>query len=105
VAEGEKLLAAPRRAATSIASLPTFVPGYEASGSFGFGAPPNTPAEIVEKLNREINAALTDPKAKARIAELGGEVLTGSPADWGRLLAEDAEKWGKVVRAANIKAE
>jgi tripartite-type tricarboxylate transporter receptor subunit TctC len=88
--------------------LPTigeFVPGYEASGSFGFGAPRNTPAEIVEKLNREINAVLTDPKAKARIAELGGEVLTGSPADWGRLLAEDAEKWGKVVRAANIKVE
>jgi tripartite-type tricarboxylate transporter receptor subunit TctC len=88
--------------------LPTigeFVAGYEASGSFGFGAPRNTPAEIVAKLNREINAVLTDPNAKARIAELGGEVLTGSPADWGRLLAEDAEKWGKVVRAANIKVE
>ncbi|HZO44825.1 MAG TPA: tripartite tricarboxylate transporter substrate binding protein [Xanthobacteraceae bacterium] len=88
--------------------LPTigdFVPGYEASGSFGFGAPRSTPAEIVDKLNREINAVLTDPKAKARIAELGGEPLAGLPAAYGRLLAEEAEKWGKVVRAANIKVE
>jgi tripartite-type tricarboxylate transporter receptor subunit TctC len=88
--------------------LPTIgdvVPGYEASGSFGFGAPRNTPAEIVDKLNREINAVLADPKAKARIAELGGEPLAGSPAAYGRLLAEEAEKWGKVVRAANIKVE
>jgi tripartite-type tricarboxylate transporter receptor subunit TctC len=82
-----------------------FVPGYEASGSFGFGAPRNTPAEIVDKLNREINAVLADPKAKARIAELGGEPLAGSPAAYGRMLAEEAEKWGKVVRAANIKVE
>jgi tripartite-type tricarboxylate transporter receptor subunit TctC len=81
------------------------VPGYEASGSFGFGAPRNTPAEIVDKLNREINAVLADPKAKARIAELGGEPLAGSPAVYGRLLAEEAEKWGRVVRAANIKVE
>jgi tripartite-type tricarboxylate transporter receptor subunit TctC len=88
--------------------LPTigdFVPGYEASGSFGFGAPRNTPADIVEKLNREINAVLADPKAKARIAELGGEPLVGSPAAYGRMLTEEAEKWGKVVRAANIKVE
>ncbi len=88
--------------------LPTigdFVPGYEASGLFGFGAPRNTPAEIVEKLNREINAVLADPKVKARIAELGGEVLTGPPAAYGRLLAEESEKWGKVVRAAKIKVE
>jgi tripartite-type tricarboxylate transporter receptor subunit TctC len=88
--------------------LPTigdFVPGYEASGSFGFGAPRTTPAEIVDKLNREINAVLADPKSKARIAELGGEPLAGSPAVYGRLLAEEAEKWGKVVRAANIKVE
>ena len=82
-----------------------FVPGYEASGSFGFGAPRNTPAEIVEKLNREINAVLADPKVKARIAELGGEPLAGSAAVYGRLLAEESEKWGKVVRAANIKVE
>jgi tripartite-type tricarboxylate transporter receptor subunit TctC len=88
--------------------LPTigeFVPGYEASGSFGFGAPRNTPPEIVDKLNREINAVLLDPKARARLAELGGEPLTGSPAAYGRLLADEAEKWGKVVRAANIKVE
>jgi tripartite-type tricarboxylate transporter receptor subunit TctC len=88
--------------------LPTigdFVPGYEASGSFGFGAPRNTPAEIVDRLNREINAVLADPRAKARIAELGGEPLAGSPAAYGRLLAEEAEKWGKLVRAANIKVE
>jgi tripartite-type tricarboxylate transporter receptor subunit TctC len=88
--------------------LPTigdFVPGYEASGSFGFGAPRTTPAEIVDKLNREINAVLADPKAKARIAELGGEPLAGPPAAYGRMLAEEAEKWGKVVRAANIKVE
>ena len=88
--------------------LPTigdFVPGYEASGSFGFGAPRHTPAAIIEKLNREINAVLADPKAKARIAELGGEPLVGSPAAYGRLLVEETEKWGKVVRAANIKVE
>jgi tripartite-type tricarboxylate transporter receptor subunit TctC len=88
--------------------LPTigdFVPGYEASGSFGFGAPRNTPAEIIDRLNREINAVLADPRAKARIAELGGEPLAGSPAAYGRLLAEEAEKWGKLVRAANIKVE
>ncbi len=91
-----------------LADLPTigdFVPGYEASGSFGFGAPRNTPAEIVEKLNREINAVLAEPRARARIAELGGEPLAGSPAAYARLLAEESEKWGKVVRAANIKVE
>jgi tripartite-type tricarboxylate transporter receptor subunit TctC len=88
--------------------LPTigeFVSGYESSGLFGFGAPRTTPAEIVEKLNREINATLTDPKAKTRIAELGGEPLAASPAEFGRLLADEAEKWGKVIRAANIKVE
>ncbi len=88
--------------------LPTigdFLPGYEASGSFGFGAPRNTPPEIVDKLNREINAVLADSKARTRIAELGGEPLLGSPAAYGQLLAAEAEKWGKVVRAANIKVE
>jgi tripartite-type tricarboxylate transporter receptor subunit TctC len=80
-----------------------FVPGYESSGSFGFGAPRGTPAEVVEKLNREINAILADPKAKARIAELGGEPLTGSPAVYGRLLADETEKWRKVIRAGNIQ--
>src|SRR5262245_4114681 len=81
------------------------VPGDEASGSFGSGPPRNTPADIIDKLNRDINAVLADPKAKARIVELGGEPLAGSPAAYGRLLSEEAEKWGKVVRAANIKVE
>jgi len=81
------------------------VPGYEASFWFGVGAPKATPAEIVDKLNKEINAALADPNMKARLAELGGMVLAGSPADFGKLIAADTEKWGKVIRAANIKPE
>jgi len=81
------------------------VPGYEASGWYGIGAPKNTPAQIVDRLNAEINAALADPKMKARFADLGGTVLPGSPADFGKLLADEKEKWGKVIRAANIKAE
>jgi tripartite-type tricarboxylate transporter receptor subunit TctC len=80
-----------------------FVPGYEASTWQGLGAPGNTPAEIVDKLNKEINAALSDPKIKARLADLGGTVLSGSPADFGRLIADETEKWGKVIRAADIK--
>jgi tripartite-type tricarboxylate transporter receptor subunit TctC len=80
-----------------------FVPGYEASTWQGLGAPGNTPAEIVDKLNKEINAALSDPKIKAKLADLGGSVLSGSPADFGRLIADETEKWGKVIRAANIK--
>ena len=82
-----------------------FVPGYEASSSFGFGAPKNTPAEIIDKLNKEINAGLADPKIKARLADLGGTVLAGSPAEFGKLIAEETEKWAKVIRAANIKPE
>ena len=69
------------------------------------GVPKNTAAEIVDKLNKEINAALADPKIKARFADLGGTVLPGSPADFGRLIAESVEKWGKVIRDANIKPE
>jgi tripartite-type tricarboxylate transporter receptor subunit TctC len=80
-----------------------FVPGYEASTWQGLGAPGNTSAEIVDRLNKEINAALSDPKIKARLADLGGTVLSGSPADFGRLIADETEKWGKVIRAANIK--
>ena len=71
----------------------------------GVGAPRNTPAEIIDKLNREINAALADPKMKARLADLGGTGLPGSPADFGKLIADETEKWGKVIRAAGIKAE
>jgi tripartite-type tricarboxylate transporter receptor subunit TctC len=86
--------------------LPTvgeFVPGFEASSMNGLGAPKRTPAEIVDKLNKEINAALADPKIKARIADLGLTPLVGSPADLEKLIADETEKWGKVIRAANIK--
>ena len=92
----------------ALPDLPTvaeFVPGYEASVWFGVGAPKNTPAEIVEKLNKEINAALADPKMKARLADLGATVLPGTPADFARLIADETEKWGNVIRALNIKAE
>jgi tripartite-type tricarboxylate transporter receptor subunit TctC len=88
--------------------LPTvgdFVPGYEVSNIRGIGAPRNTPVEIIDKLNTQINAALSDPKIKTRLADLGARVLVGSPADFGKLIADETEKWGKVVRAANIKAE
>jgi tripartite-type tricarboxylate transporter receptor subunit TctC len=88
-----------------VPSVGEFVPGYEASGWFGIGAPKNTPADIVEKLNKEVNAGLADPKLKARLADLGGDVLALSPADFGKLIADETEKWGKVIRAANIKAE
>jgi tripartite-type tricarboxylate transporter receptor subunit TctC len=82
-----------------------FVPGYEASQWYGISAPKNTPADIVGKLNREINAAIADPAMKARFAAIGGEPLPGSPAEFGRLIAEETEKWAKVVRAAGIKPE
>ncbi|MBR0874361.1 tripartite tricarboxylate transporter substrate binding protein [Bradyrhizobium tropiciagri] len=88
--------------------LPTvgeFVPGYEASSIFGFGAPKDTSTEIIDTLNREINAVLADPEIKARVAGLDGTVLVGSPADFGKLLAEETGKWGKVVHGANIKTE
>ena len=93
------------KALPDIPTVGDFVPGYEASGWYGIGAPKNTPAEIVDRLNTEINAALADPKMKARFAELGGTVLPGSPADFGKLLVDEKEKWGKVIRTANIKAE
>jgi len=89
----------------ALPAIPTvgeFVPGYEASNWFGVGAPKATPAEIVEKLNKEINAGLADPKIKARLADLGGTPLLGSPADFGRLIADETEKWRKVICAANI---
>jgi tripartite-type tricarboxylate transporter receptor subunit TctC len=88
-----------------IPTIGDFVPGYEASAWYGVGAPKNTPAEIVEKLNKEINAGLSDPTMKARLAELGGIVLGGSPADFGRLIAEETEKWGKVVKFSGAKVE
>jgi len=82
-----------------------FVPGYEASQWYGIAAPRNTPAEIVDRLNREINTAITDPAMKARLAALGGEPLPGSPVEFGKLIAEETGKWAKVVRAAGIKPE
>jgi len=92
----------------ALPDIPTvgeFVPGYEASVWFGLGVPKGTPAEVINKLNQETNAALTDIKIKARMAESGGTVLPGSPADFGKLIAEETEKWSKVVREANIKPE
>jgi tripartite-type tricarboxylate transporter receptor subunit TctC len=97
--------AARSEALPNIPTVSEFVPGYEASGWNGVGAPKNTPVEIIQKLNREINAGLTDPGMRSRFGELGGMVLAGSPADFGKLIAEETEKWGKVIRAANIKPE
>jgi tripartite-type tricarboxylate transporter receptor subunit TctC len=91
----------------ALPDLPTvggFVSGYETSGWYGVGAPKNTPAEIVEKLNQEINAVLADPKMTSWLADLGGMALVGSPADFGKLIADETEKWGKVIRFAGIKA-
>jgi tripartite-type tricarboxylate transporter receptor subunit TctC len=92
----------------ALPDIPTvgeFVPGYEASVWFGLGAPNGTPAEIIDKLNQETSAALADPKIKGRLAESGGKALAGSPADFGRLIADETEKWGNVIRALNIKAD
>jgi tripartite-type tricarboxylate transporter receptor subunit TctC len=82
-----------------------FVPGFEASDWYGIVAPKNTPAEVVNKLNREINASLADPMMKTRLADMGGTVLAGSPADFGNLIADETAKWGKVVKFAGIKPE
>jgi tripartite-type tricarboxylate transporter receptor subunit TctC len=92
----------------ALPDIPTvgeFLPGYEASASYGIGAPKGTPVEIIDMLNKEINAALGDPKVKAKLADLGGTPLLGSAADFGKLIVEETEKWGKVIRAANIKPE
>jgi tripartite-type tricarboxylate transporter receptor subunit TctC len=93
------------RALPDIPTVGEFVPGYEVSGWWGVGAPKNTPAEIIDRFNGQINAALADPKMKARLAELGGTIAPGSPTDFGKLIADQTEKWGKVIRAAGIKAE
>jgi tripartite-type tricarboxylate transporter receptor subunit TctC len=92
----------------ALPEIPTMgesVPNFEASAWIGVGAPKNTPAEIIDRLNKEINSALADPKIKARVAELSGMVFAGSPIDFGKLIAEETEKWGEVIRAANIKPE
>ncbi len=94
--------------ATALPDVPTvseFMPGFEAGDVLGIGAPRGTPPDIVDKLNKEINAGLADPKIKARFADLGGTPLALTPAEYGKLLADETEKWGKVIRSANIKAE
>ena len=88
-----------------IPTVSEFVPGFEATNWFGVAAPKNTPAEIIDKLNKEINIALAEPKIKARLADLGAAPLAGSPADFGKLISQQAEEWGKVIRAANIKPD
>ena len=96
------------RRSEALLDIPTvgeFVPGYEASGWSGLGSPKSTPTEVIDKLNREINTALADLKIKAQLADLGSPALAGSPADFGKLIADDTEKWAKVIRAANIKAD
>jgi tripartite-type tricarboxylate transporter receptor subunit TctC len=92
----------------ALPNVPTvgeFVPGYEASGFEGIGAPRNTPAEIIDKLNKESNAALADPMMKAQLTDLSGMVFAGSPADFGKFIADETEKWAKLVKFANIKPE
>jgi tripartite-type tricarboxylate transporter receptor subunit TctC len=92
----------------TLPDLPTvgeFVPGYETSQWYGVGVPKNTPAEIVDKLNKEVNAGLVDPKLKARLADLGGIVLAGSPVDFGKFIADETEKWAKVIKFAGVKAD
>jgi len=106
-----KLRALAVTTATRSAELPDvppigdFLPGYEASVFYGMGAPRNTPPEIVERLNKEINAGLADPKLGARLTDLGGAILPGSPIEFGKLIASETEKWAKVIKFAHIKAE
>src|SRR5262249_16994373 len=91
--------------AEALPEVPTVgetVAGYEASAFFGMGAPKGTPPEVIDKLNKEINAGLNDPKLKAKLAELGGVVIPGSPADFGKLLAEETDKWAKVIKSQNV---
>jgi tripartite-type tricarboxylate transporter receptor subunit TctC len=82
-----------------------FVPGYQSSAWMGLGVPRNTPEDIVARLNKEVNAGLADPRLKARLADVGGAVLAGSPADFGKLIADETDKWGKVIKFAGLKAE
>ena len=88
-----------------VPTVAEFVPGYEASGFAGIGAPKNTPTEIIDMLNKELNAGLADSKIKGRIVELGGTVLGGSPAEFGTIISEATEKWAKVIKFAGVKAE
>jgi len=88
-----------------VPTVSEFVPGYEVSGLYGIGAPKGTPAEVIATINKESNAALANPKMKARFVDLGGIIIPGSPADFGKVIVEDTEKWAKVIEAANIKME
>jgi tripartite-type tricarboxylate transporter receptor subunit TctC len=88
-----------------VPTIAEFVPGYEASGFAGIGAPRNTPPEIIAMLNKELNAGLADSKIRARIVELGGTVLGGSPAEFGAIISEATEKWARVIKFAGIKAD
>ena len=88
-----------------IPTVAEFVPGYEASNWYGVCAPNATPAEIIDKLNKEIGAGLADPNMKAQLADLGGTVLAGSPADFGKLIADETEKWAKVIKFAGVRAD
>src|SRR5579883_652365 len=97
--------ATPVEALPDVPMLNKFLPGYEASDWYGICAPKGTPAEIITRLNTEINAGLADPSLKERFAQLGGTSLAGTPAEFGKLIADETEKWGKVVRAAHMKAE
>jgi len=87
-----------------VPTVAEFVPGYEASSWYGIGAPKDTPAEVVALLNKEINAGLADPKIKARLDDMGGTALTGAPAAFGKLIADETAKWAKVVKASGAKA-
>jgi len=93
------------QALPNLAPMGDFVPHYDASDSYGIGLPKNTPAEIVEKLNREVNAILADPKMKARLGDFGGIALPGSPAEFSKLIAEETEKWAKVVKFSGAKPD
>jgi tripartite-type tricarboxylate transporter receptor subunit TctC len=102
------LAVTPAMRLAALPDIPTvaeFIPGYEATQWYGLGVPKHTPAKIIDRLNKEINAALDDPKMRVRLEELGGTGLAASPADFGRLITEETEKWGKVVRAAKVRPE
>jgi tripartite-type tricarboxylate transporter receptor subunit TctC len=97
--------AARLEALPEVPAMSDYLPGFEASAWYGIGVPKNTPTDIIEKLNREVNAGLALPRMKARIADMGATVLAGSPSDFGKLIAGETEKWGKVVRASGLKSE
>src|SRR5207244_10632875 len=97
--------ATPSEALPQLPTVGEFVPGFEASAWWGIGAPQNTPPDIIDVLNKEVNAALADSKIRARLADLGGTVITGSPIDFAKLIANETEKWAKVVKLSGSKPE